>query len=144
MARYGMLIDIKKCTGCYNCFLSCKDEYAGNDYPPYSEAQPLCRATLDGDPRRGDGLLSQGEGRLHPLPCQQCREAPCINSSPPGAVYRRPDGIVLIDPKRSRGLKEIISLCPHRVIFWNEEKKIPRSARSAPTSWTRDGRSPLC
>ena len=32
MARYGMVIDITKCTGCYNCFLTCRDEYAGNEY----------------------------------------------------------------------------------------------------------------
>ena len=33
MARYGMVIDINKCTGCYNCFLTCRDEFAGNEYP---------------------------------------------------------------------------------------------------------------
>ena len=32
MARYGMVIDISKCIGCYNCFLACRDEFAGNEY----------------------------------------------------------------------------------------------------------------
>ena len=41
MAKYGMLIDVNKCNGCFNCFLACKDEFAGNDYLPYSAAQPL-------------------------------------------------------------------------------------------------------
>ena len=41
MARYGMLINIDKCNGCYNCFLACRDEFEGNDYPPYSAAQPF-------------------------------------------------------------------------------------------------------
>jgi len=41
MARYGMVIDINRCTGCYNCFLSCRDEFAGNEYPGYSAAQPM-------------------------------------------------------------------------------------------------------
>ena len=40
MARYGMLINIDKCNGCYNCLLACRDEYEGNDYPPISAAQP--------------------------------------------------------------------------------------------------------
>ena len=40
MARYGMLINIDKCNGCYNCFLACKDEFAGNDYLPISAASP--------------------------------------------------------------------------------------------------------
>ena len=50
MARYGMVIDINKCNGCYNCFLACKDEYTGNDYPPYSsgmsnEGKPWMKVT---------------------------------------------------------------------------------------------------
>jgi Fe-S-cluster-containing dehydrogenase component len=41
MARFSILIDVNKCNGCYNCFLACRDEYYGNDYPGYSAAQPL-------------------------------------------------------------------------------------------------------
>jgi Fe-S-cluster-containing dehydrogenase component len=26
MARFGLAVDIEKCTGCYSCFLACKDE----------------------------------------------------------------------------------------------------------------------
>ncbi len=40
MARYGMVIDLSKCTACYCCFTACKDEYWENDYPPYSVGQP--------------------------------------------------------------------------------------------------------
>ena len=36
-----MIIDLEKCSGCYNCFLACRDEYYGNDYPPISLAQPF-------------------------------------------------------------------------------------------------------
>ncbi len=126
MARYGMLIDVKKCNGCYNCFLACKDEYVGNDYPPYSQAQPPAGQHWMEIREEERGTCPKVKVDYIPLPCQQCREAPCINSSPAGAVYRRPDGIVLIDPKRSAGQKEIVSLCPHRVIFWNAEKNIPQ------------------
>ena len=34
VTRYGMVIDVTKCNGCYNCFLACKDEYCGNDHKP--------------------------------------------------------------------------------------------------------------
>jgi NAD-dependent dihydropyrimidine dehydrogenase PreA subunit len=33
---------------------------------------------------------------------------------------------VIIDPQKSVGQKEILSSCPHRVIFWNEDKNIPQ------------------
>ena len=41
MARYGFVIDITKCNGCYNCFLACRDEHCGNDFPCYAAPQPM-------------------------------------------------------------------------------------------------------
>ena len=34
------VIDVAKCSGCYNCQLACKDEHAGNDWTPYAKPQP--------------------------------------------------------------------------------------------------------
>ncbi len=34
MARLSLLIDVTKCSGCFNCFLACRDEYYDNDYSP--------------------------------------------------------------------------------------------------------------
>jgi len=41
LGRYGMIIDVTKCDGYYNCFLACPDEYCGNDYSGYSASQPI-------------------------------------------------------------------------------------------------------
>ena len=46
----AFVIDVAKCSGCYNCQLACKDEHAENDWMPYAKAQPLtgqfwCRVT---------------------------------------------------------------------------------------------------
>ena len=35
------IVDIARCTGCYNCQLVCKDEHCGNDWSPYAKAQPM-------------------------------------------------------------------------------------------------------
>jgi Fe-S-cluster-containing dehydrogenase component len=61
-----------------------------------------------------------------PLPCLHCEEPSCLKAATDGAVYRRPDGIVLIDTEKAAGQKEIINACPYRVIYWNEEKDIPQ------------------
>lgn len=126
MARYGIAIDITKCTGCHNCFIACKDEYAGNDYLPYSAAQPK-----DGQDWIRLQEVEQGEGTkvkvdYIPILCQHCGEAPCMNKGPEGAVYRRNDGIVLIDPVKAKGHKEIVNSCPYRAIFWNEASQLPQ------------------
>ena len=34
------VIDVAKCSGCYNCQLACKDEHCENDWRPYAAPQP--------------------------------------------------------------------------------------------------------
>ncbi len=126
MAKYGMIIDVDKCSGCYNCFLSCRDEFAGNDYPPYSGAQPTQGQYWMQIREKERGTYPKVKVSYIPLPCLHCEEASCIAASSGDAVYRRPDGIVLIDPEKASGQKEIVKNCPHRVISWNREKNIPQ------------------
>jgi NAD-dependent dihydropyrimidine dehydrogenase PreA subunit len=40
------------------------------------------------------------------------------------AIYKREDGIVIIDPQKAKGKKEIVESCPYGVIYWNEEKNV--------------------
>lgn len=126
MARYGMVINIDKCNGCYSCLLACKDEFEGNDHFPFSAAQPSDGKSWMQVSERERGTCPKVKVDYVPLPCLHCKEAPCVEASPKGEVYRRPDGIVLIDPEKSKGKKGILSTCPHRVIHWNEEKNIPQ------------------
>ena len=126
MARYGLVVDVNKCSGCYNCYLACRDEYCGNDYPPYSLAQPYTGHFWMRQIERERGKYPKVKVAYTPLPCMHCDDALCIKAAQDGAVYRRPDGIVIIDPEKSKGQKNLLSACPYRVIYWNEEKNIPQ------------------
>jgi ferredoxin len=53
-----------------------------------------------------------------------CDSAPCIRAAKNGAVYKREDGIVIIDPEKASGQKELVKACPYGAIWWNEEKRI--------------------
>jgi Fe-S-cluster-containing dehydrogenase component len=150
MARYGMVIDITKCTGCYNCFLSCRDEFAGNAYEGYSAAQPMSGMNWMKLIERERGQYPRVKVSYTPVMCLHCDNAGCIKVAKDSAVYRRPDGIVIIDPVKARGQKEIVNGCPYRVIEWNEAaqvaqkctlcahmldkgEKVPRCVESCPT-----------
>ncbi len=126
MARYGLVIDVNKCSGCYNCYLACRDEYCGNDYPPYSLAQPYTGHFWMRQIERERGKYPKVKVAYTPLPCMHCDDALCIKTAQDGAVYRRPDGIVIIDPEKSKGQKNLLSACPYRVIYWNEKTNIPQ------------------
>jgi Fe-S-cluster-containing dehydrogenase component len=126
MARYEMLIDVSRCIGCYNCFLACRDEYAGNDHLPVSIAQPQSGQAWMAIQEHERGAFPKVKMAHVPVPCLHCREASCVAAATGGAVYRREDGIVLIDPEKAVGQRKIVSSCPYRVIFWNEEKNVPQ------------------
>ena len=44
----------------------------------------------------------------------------------PGAVYRRKDGIVIIDHKEAKGMRWLTNACPYGAVFWNEEADLPQ------------------
>jgi Fe-S-cluster-containing dehydrogenase component len=126
MSRLSILIDVHKCNGCYNCFLACRDEYYGNEYPSYSAAQPLNGQFWMQIKEIERGTYPKPKLAYIPTPCMHCEDAPCIDAAKDNAVYRRPDGIVLIDPEKARGQEAVVHACPYRVIFWNQEKELPQ------------------
>jgi len=144
MPEYGMLIDVSKCTGCYNCFLACKDEYCGNDYLGYSASQPSTGHYWMRLVEKERGIYPKVKLDYVPTPCMQCREASCIKSSKNGSVYRRPDGIVIIDPEKAKGQKEMVSSCPYRVIYWNEERGVPQKCTFCAHLLDRGCKEPRC
>lgn len=144
MARYGMVIDITKCTGCYNCFLACRDEYYGHDYPDYSAAQPISGQFWMRLIERERGKYPKVKVAYTPVPCMHCQDAACIKAARDGAVYRRPDGIVIIDPEKAKGQKQLASSCPYRVIYWNDEKSLPQKCTLCAHLLDQGWKEPRC
>jgi Fe-S-cluster-containing dehydrogenase component len=144
LTRYGMLIDITKCTGCYNCFLACKDEYCGNDYLPYSISQPMTGQFWMRIIEKERGQFPRVKVAYIPQPCMQCDKPDCLKSAKNGAIYRRPDGIVMIDPVKSKGQSDIIATCPYRVIFWNDEKQVPQKCTFCAHLLDQGWKEPRC
>lgn len=126
MARYAIAIDIEKCTGCHSCFLACKDEFVGNDHLPVSAAQPAHGHEWLSIQEIEHGAGTKVKVDYLPVMCQHCQQAPCLSEDGSGAVYRRADGIVIIDPVKAKGRKEIASSCPYGVISWNEAAGLPQ------------------
>jgi Fe-S-cluster-containing dehydrogenase component len=61
-----------------------------------------------------------------PILCQHCSSPACAAAAPKGAVYQRGDGIVLIDPEKAKGCKEIVDACPYGTVYWNAESNLPQ------------------
>ncbi len=148
MKKWNMVIDVNLCHDCNNCFLADKDEYVGNDFSPHSVAQPWSGHRWMNIKRKERGQFPIVQVAYLPLPCQHCGDAPCMKDSPEGTIYRREDGLVIIDPKKAKGHKEIVDTCPYGVIYWNKELEIPQKctgcAHLMDEGWTETRCSQVC
>ncbi|MCX7911524.1 MAG: 4Fe-4S dicluster domain-containing protein [Dehalococcoidales bacterium] len=120
----AFVIDVGICNGCYACQIACKDEHVGNDWTPYAKPQPDTGQFWMRLTEHIRGTVPKVKMHYIPILCQHCREAPCIKSCPINAIYRRDDGIVIIDPQKCTGCKSCVDSCPYDAIFFNEDLNI--------------------
>ncbi len=68
-------------------------------------------------------MYGQFESHLHDVPCRVCVSTASTRRArgdlPSGAIYKREDGIVLIDRDKCRGWRMCITGCPYKKIYFN-------------------------
>jgi len=130
MKKWNMIIDVAECTNCNLCTLATMDEYVGNDWPGYSRPMPKHGHKWINILQKERGQLTGQSPMIDiayvPTMCNQCDNAPCIEKGR-GAVTKRDDGIVLIDPDKAKGRKDLVDACPYGHIWWNEEHQVPQA-----------------
>jgi tetrathionate reductase subunit B len=120
----AMIIDINKCNGCHNCQIACKDEHVGNDWTPIAKPQPNTGQFWKKVRDIVQGTVPKVRVRYMHEICQQCDEAPCVTACATRAIYRRDDGIVIIDPEKCTGSRRCLDACPYHVIYFNRDLNI--------------------
>jgi Fe-S-cluster-containing dehydrogenase component len=130
MKRWNLIIDVDRCNNCNNCFLAVKDEHVGNDFPGYSAPQPKHGHHWIEMKRAEHGAPPMVDVVTVPTMCNHCDNAPCVKVGR-GAVKKRDDGIVIIDPQLAKGRRDIVESCPYGAVWWNEELQLPQA-------WTFD------
>ena len=126
MNRRALIIDVAKCINCNNCVLATKDEHVGNDYPGYAAAQPAQGHEWISIQQRVRGTGTQLDITYVPTMCNHCDDAPCIRAARDGSIYKRPDGVVIIDPEKARGRKDLLATCPYGAMAWNADMQLPQ------------------
>lgn len=126
MKKWNLIVDVGRCHNSNNCFLSVADEYQGNDHPGYAAEMPKHGHKWIHALRKERGQGPVVDVAYLPTMCQHCDDAPCIKSAKNDAVTKRDDGIVIIDPEKSKGQRHLVDACPYGSIWWNEEKEIPQ------------------
>ncbi len=130
MKKWNLIIDVAECTNCNLCTLATQDEYVGNQWPGVAAEMPKHGHRWIDIKVKERGAPPLVDVAYLPVMCQHCDDAPCIKAAENDAVTKRDDGIVIIDPEKSVGQRQIMEACPYGVVFWNEEKNIPQANNS--------------
>ena len=144
-----MIIDLAICNGCHNCQVSCKDEHVANDWTPIAKPQPDTGQFWNKVINLERGTVPKVQVTYHHSICQHCEDAPCITACNANAIYRRPDGIVIIDPEKCRGNQLCLEACPYEnVIYFNDDLNIAQKctfcAHLIDRGWTETRCSDAC
>lgn len=124
--RFGIAVDTASCMACYNCFMACKDEHCGFATAVSAPQPHEGQRWIDIRTReRGDDNRKVKTSNVAVM-CAHCENPACAAAAKNGAVTVREDGIVLIDPVKAKGQRQIAEACPIGAVYWNEELQIPQ------------------
>ncbi len=111
--RYGMVIDLKRCIGCYGCQIACKAEHGTRPGTTYARVV-----------KREWGTFPNVKRLSIPVLCMHCAEPPCVEVCPTGASQKREsDGIVFIEQSECVGCRACMMGCPYGARYFQDEER---------------------
>ena len=127
--KWGMVVDLDKCTGCQACVIACQSE---NNLPLNDEEMYIERRAHEWirierywevpskyADHPEDAPFDEMKARFIPLLCHHCDNAPCEPVCPVYATYHNDQGLNVQVYNRCVGTRYCANNCPYSVRFFN-------------------------
>jgi Fe-S-cluster-containing dehydrogenase component len=116
--KWGMVIDVDRCTGCQACVVACQSEnnIPINDEGLFNQQRANQWIRIE---RVWEGEYPDVKARFMPVLCQHCDDAPCEPVCPVYATYHNTEGMNVQIYNRCIGTRFCANNCPYQVRFFN-------------------------
>lgn len=109
MSKWGMVLDLTRCAGCYSCVVTCKLE---NNTRPGVNWNGVSKVEWGNHPDAHQAFMLNL--------CMHCDNPPCVKACPSGATFKREDGIVKTDYEKCISCGYCVHACPYNARQINE------------------------
>src|SRR5215218_640244 len=116
--RWGMAVDLDRCTGCEACVTACRAE---NNIPTVGAEQASVGRAMHWIrvERYWEGEFPDARLKFRPVLCQHCDAAPCEPVCPTYASHHTEEGLNAQVYNRCIGTRYCANACPYNVRFFN-------------------------
>ncbi len=116
--RWGMAVDLDRCTGCEACVTACRAE---NNIPTAGAAEAARGRAMHWIriERYWEGEFPDVRIKFRPVLCQQCDNAPCEPVCPTYASHHTAEGLNAQVYNRCIGTRYCANACSYNVRFFN-------------------------
>ena len=113
VTQYAFFVNSDACSGCKTCQVACKDK---NDLRAGTSWRRVFEVTAGGWAKKGAAWTTTVVAYNLSVACHHCLEPACTRNCSTEAIYKRDDGIVLIEQSRCTKCNKCAADCPYDAI----------------------------
>ena len=133
MPRYALIVDVKKCVGCFACRVACQNQ---NSLP--------AETSLIRFEDHETGKYPKVKYEVLTLQCMHCADAPCVPVCPTNAsVKDKQTGLTLVNQDKCIGCRRCVVACPYHARHYVKETALSRVATSVCRCSRQDRNRPV-